>query len=194
MARPSQYLPEMTQPGRAHGSEREPVESLDFDQIYETEFGYVWNCLRRLGIPESDLPDLAHEVFLRVFGALAQYDRQRPLRPWLFGVCLRTASDFRRLARHRREVGSNSADMADVASGAEQHLGEEEDRRLVVAALQDLRLERRAVLVMHKIDGLTVPEISEALGVPLNTVYSRLRRGLADFTIAVRRLRKTYRG
>jgi DNA-directed RNA polymerase specialized sigma24 family protein len=47
---------------------------------------------------------------------------------------------------------------------------------------------------MHNIDGLTVPEISEALGVPLNTVYSRLRRGLADFTVAVRRIRKTYRG
>jgi RNA polymerase sigma-70 factor (ECF subfamily) len=184
----------MTRRDGVRGSEREPAETLDFDQIYETEFGYVWNCLRRLGIQESDLPDLTHEVFLRVFGALSQYDRDRPLRPWLFGVCLRTASDFRRLARHRREVGSSSADMADNGSGAEQQVGEAEDRRLVIAALQEVRLERRAVLVMHNIDGLTVPEISEALGVPLNTVYSRLRRGLADFTVAVRRIRKTYRG
>jgi RNA polymerase sigma-70 factor (ECF subfamily) len=194
MARSSQYRPQMTQRGRAHGDGRGPAASLDFDRIYELEFGYVWNCLRRLGIPESDLPDVSHEVFLRIFGALGQFDRGRPLRPWLFGICLKTASDFRRLARHRREVQGNSAEMIDAASSAEQRVGESEDRDLVVEALQALRLERRAVVVMHKVDGLTVPEISDALGVPLNTVYSRLRRGLIDFAAAIRRIRKTYRG
>jgi RNA polymerase sigma-70 factor (ECF subfamily) len=192
MARPSQYLPEMKRPAR--GDVREPAASLGFDRIYELEFGYVWNSLRRLGIPGSDLPDLSHEVFLRVFGALQHYDHRRPLRPWLFGVCLRTASDFRRLARHRREVHTGSVEMPDKGASADQLVVEGEDRDLIIQALQAVRLERRAVLVMNKIDGLSVPEISEALGVPLNTAYSRLRRGLIDLTAAVRRIRKTYRG
>ena len=74
------------------------------DDIYEREFRYVWQGLRRLGIPPRDLPDVTHDVFVTVFLNLHKYDRARPLRPWLFGVTFRVASDHLSLSRNKREV------------------------------------------------------------------------------------------
>jgi RNA polymerase sigma-70 factor (ECF subfamily) len=55
--------------------------------------------------------------------------------------------------------------------------------------MESMPLERRAVFVMHEIDGLPVPEVAQALAVPLNTAYSRLRLARRDFATAIERLR-----
>jgi len=45
------------------------------------------------------------------------------------------------------------------------------------------------VFILHELDECTMPEIAEALGIPLNTAYSRLRLASADLAATVRRLR-----
>jgi len=44
-----------------------PVTAVSFDAIYEEQFNYVWNCVRRLGVPEKDLEDACHDVFVAVY-------------------------------------------------------------------------------------------------------------------------------
>ena len=79
-----------------------PVDApVDLETLFDGEFSYVWNSLRRLGIHERDLEDMTHEIFLQVHRHWAAYDTSRPARPWLFGFCYRIAADYRRLARHR---------------------------------------------------------------------------------------------
>lgn len=166
-----------------------------FRAIFEAECGYVWHALRRLGVRERDLEDLAHDVFVTVHKRLADYDPRRPIKPWLFGIAFRHASDYRRLARNRLEivsalgVGGDSPEPADDSPGADVHYEQAEARRLVADALQSLDMDKRAVFVMHEIDGHAMPEIAEALKVPLNTAYSRLRLAREQFAVVVRRLR-----
>lgn len=169
---------------KAVAAARAPVE---FRDVYDAEVGYVWRTLRRLGVHARDLEDLCHDVFVVVFRHLNDYDPRRPIRPWLFGIAYRVASDYRRSARLRHEVTGASAEPASTAPPADEALAHEEARALVLRALDALTLERRAVLVMHDIDGQVMPEIAAALGVPLNTAYSRLRLARADFVAAVRR-------
>src|SRR5689334_8515619 len=76
---------------------------LTFRAIFEAEFAYIFNTLRRLGVREPDLEDVTHDVFITVNRLLSEFDPSRPLRPWLFGFAFRVASDYRRLARHIRE-------------------------------------------------------------------------------------------
>src|SRR5579862_3687219 len=75
-----------------------------FRAVFEREFDYVWASLRRLGVHDRDLEDVAQDVFVQVHKRLPNYDPSRPIRPWLFAFAVRCASDWRRLARHRVEV------------------------------------------------------------------------------------------
>ncbi|MHB8417701.1 MAG: RNA polymerase sigma factor [Myxococcales bacterium] len=159
-------------------------------ELYDREFVYVWNALRRLGIRGGDLEDLTQEVFVTALRRLPTYDPARPLRPWLFGIAVRHASDFRKLARHRREVPTEDGrEVADDRASPEAAAGASQARALVLRALEELEEDRRAVFVMHELSGHPIPEVAEALDVPLNTAYSRLRLARADFRAAVARLK-----
>jgi len=161
--------------------------------IFDEHFDYVWNALRRLGVRESDLEDLSHEVFLKVHTRLDDYDACRPLRPWLFGFAYRVASDHRRLARHRLEVLGAPVEAVDPVRPADERIQANEEQALVDTALAEMDFNRRAVLIMHDVEELPVPAIARELGVPVNTAYSRLRLARAELAAAVERLRKTER-
>lgn len=164
-----------------------PARPPDFRRLFELETGYVLRSLRRLGVAPADLEDMAHEVFLAVHGKLAVYDPARPLKPWLFAFVFRVASHYRRKARRETELQPadephDERDLADVA------LEKEANRRLVLEALDGIELDRRAVFILHELDGIAFPEIASTLGIPLGTAYSRLRLAREDFTATAQRL------
>ncbi len=162
-----------------------------FRVLFEEHFDYVYRSLRRLGVSERDLEDVTHDVFLEVHKASARLDPARPPKPWLFAFAFRVASDYRRLGRHRLtlvdEVDAQAVERTDEA------LLRADDRALVARALEGLDLDQRAVLVLHDIDEVAVPEIAASLDIPLNTAYSRLRAARSAFAEAVRRERARQR-
>ena len=171
-------------------SQRVATPELDFAALYEAELTHVWHSLRRFGVYERDLEDLCHDVFVAFYRARDRFDPNRPVRPWLSGIAFRVASDYRRRAQHRREWPGEPPEAPPCQEPrADDKMGAREDRRLVAAALEQLDENRRVVLVMHDIDEQGMPEIAEALGLRLNTAYSRLRLARVDFAAAVKRLR-----
>lgn len=165
------------------------IEHREFRALFEAECAYVVRAMRRLGVPERDCPDVAHEVFMIALRLLPSCDKTRPMRPWLFGIAIRVARNYRRLARVRREVSGEPADVPDGSRSPHDTLREQEERRLVSDTLDALDSEQREVFVMHEIIGLSMPEIAESLGIALNTGYSRLRLARADFAARIKRAR-----
>lgn len=159
-----------------------------FEAVFEAELGYVWTSLRRLGVQPRDLEDVAHEVFLKAYGAFASYDPSRPIRPWLFAFAFRFASDYRRLARHGTALYGDDEPAPDERPDAEQALLQRQREELVARALESVDIDRRAVFVLHELDEQPMPVVAEMLGIPLNTGYSRLRTAREEFTAALRRL------
>lgn len=153
-----------------------------FSSLFEAEFGYVCRALRRLGVREADLKDVAQELFVAVHGKLAAYDPARPIRPWLFSFAVRYASNYRRLARNREHIQGDDARL-----GASAH-SSIEARDLVLRALESLDFGQRTAIVMHDFEGFAAPEIADTLKIPVNTVYSRIRLGRAGFRKAVEAL------
>jgi RNA polymerase sigma-70 factor (ECF subfamily) len=166
----------------------------EFRAIFDGECAYVWHTLRRLGVHERDLEDVTHDVFVTVHRKLDDYDPSRPIKPWIFGIAYRVASDYRRLARHRREVVTAMSSVdggfepADERPAADERYETAQSRALVTEALGALEIDRRAVFVMHELDGHAMPEIARVLSIPLNTAYSRLRLAREQFSVVVRRL------
>jgi len=118
----------------------EPLPCPAFPEIFRDHLGYVWHALRRLGVHDRDLEDVAHDVFLAVLKKLDHYDPARPLRPWLFGFAFRFASDYRDLARHRHEVTHGGHEPPDPAPRALDGAIQNQALRLANEALGELEL------------------------------------------------------
>jgi RNA polymerase sigma-70 factor (ECF subfamily) len=156
-------------------------------RVYQRELDYLLGSLRRLGVPRRDIEDVVHEVFLVMHRRWHDYDRMRPLRPWLFGISFRVASAHRR--KRTREVTTDSVDIEDSGVRPDDAAVAGETRQLLLQALARVPLERRAVLVMHDVDEVAMREIASQLGIPLFTAYSRLRKARKELDTALTRLR-----
>jgi len=151
---------------------------------FQREFDYLHRSLRRLGVRSEDIEDDLQDVFLVLHRKWEEYDPSRPLRPYLFGIAFRVVAGRRR--RHQREVPGSPDDHAGTSPAPDQALDAASTRKLVLDALLEVPLQRRAVFVMHDIDEIPMREIAKALSIPLFTGYSRLRKARVEFEAAVR--------
>ena len=161
-----------------------------FRTLYEAHVDFVWRNLRRLGVYESDVDDRTQEVFVVAHRRFDQFeDRGHGPRAWLFQIVLRVASDARRHRRRHPEDpdGGDALGRAAVEAPQADALLRNEALSQLDAALDTIDVGRRAVLVLHEIEEMTAPEIAQVLGIPLNTVYSRLRVARAELEDALGR-------
>lgn len=162
--------------------------TVDFRDIFEQHSDYVLRTLRFLGVDRSDLEDVSHDIFLHVYRHFGSYDPTRPFRPWLYAFIYRTARDFRKLMRHRETATDNFAHHEDASPHPDVLVQRQQLQQLALRALDVLEPDERAVFVATTLDELTAPEISVALQIPLNTVYSRLRRAKSKFEAQAQQL------
>ena len=146
-----------------------------FDSLLRSELGYVLRTLARLGVKRADTDDMAQEVWLQVHGKWTDYDEARPPRPWLFAFAFRAAANYRRLARHRESPASEAVAREPAENDTEQAVSRCEERTLLLDAIQSLDLEHSSALVLVDIDEVSPRDAAEILGIPVNTVYSRVR-------------------
>jgi RNA polymerase sigma-70 factor, ECF subfamily len=161
---------------------------LDLPAIYDQHADFVWRSLRRLGVPERSVDDAVQDVFIVVHRRLGEFEGRSTLKSWLFGIARRVAHD------HRRRIGRKERDeeLPDVVadpSGATPAAEAEraEAVRTLHAILAGLDDDKREVFILAELEQMTAPEIAAALGVNLNTIYSRLRAARAAFEQAVAR-------
>jgi RNA polymerase sigma-70 factor (ECF subfamily) len=159
-----------------------------FRVMYEAHVDFVWRNLRRLGVAASEVDDKTQEVFVIAHRRFAEFeDRGHGPRAWLFQMVLRVASEARR--HRRRHPVDPDGGVAQERISVEPAQAAALDRREALGrldrALSRIDVGRRVVLVLHEIEEMTAPEIAESLGIPLNTVYSRLRVARGELEAAL---------
>lgn len=161
--------------------------SLVFADVFRENVPFAWRCLRRLGVSPGDVEDVCQEVFLIVHRKLGEFDFRSSVRAWIYGICVRKASDHRKLARMRHEHLTDV--MPDKGAPAEQgeHLEREQALAFLDKTLADLDDDKRAVFVLYEIEGLPMNEIATVVGSPLQTAYSRLHAARKHVEAAVKR-------
>lgn len=160
----------------------DPVSPGPLEQIYAEHFAFVWRTLRALGLPAAALDDAAQDVFVVVHDRLHSFVEGSSLRAWLFGIA-------RNVARRHHERGARSSPLQLVHPPAplEEQVQWRERADVVARFLASLDDGHREVFVAAQLDGMTAPEVAEALGLKLNTVYSRLRTARVRFEQAIAR-------
>ncbi|HZN49126.1 MAG TPA: sigma-70 family RNA polymerase sigma factor [Methylomirabilota bacterium] len=138
-------------------------------------------ALRMLG-SRAEAEEAAQEVFLRAHRAIADFRGDAKLSTWLYAIasrlCMnRLASGERRLLREGEET------LARIPSGHPSPADELERSERDAAlhrAIAELSDERRMVVVLRDLEGLSYEEIASALDLELGTVRSRLHRARMD--------------
>src|SRR6187431_2250834 len=109
--------------------------ATSFPEIFEQHARFLWRTLLNLGVPSREAQDLCQEVMIVVHRRLPDFDGDS-LRGWLYGICVRVASDYRRSARLRREIVTDTLpDTVDTADLAES-LDRERSARQLMTALE----------------------------------------------------------
>lgn len=129
----------------------------------------------------ADAEDLVQDTLLRAYQGIASFDGAHP-RAWLLTI-MRNA-EMNRTRRRRPPLLDDPEEVATVVP-----VGEASDPETLVVgpvfdavvedALGDLPVDARTIVQLVDVEGLTYAEASEALGVPLGTVMSRLHRARA---------------
>jgi RNA polymerase sigma-70 factor (ECF subfamily) len=141
----------------------------------------VWRSLRRFGVPERDVPDAAQHVFMTFFQHAAEIEGGNEPR-YLATVAVKVAANARRkLQRSREEELGEEALALPTEHTPEGLFHEKQLREELDRGLMTLPFEQRTVFVLYELEGFTLPQIAEALGTPLGTATSRLRRARVHF-------------
>jgi RNA polymerase sigma-70 factor (ECF subfamily) len=142
----------------------------------------------RLG---GDVEDIAQQVFLKVYLAIRRFDGRSSFSTWLYKIAVNETYDYLRKRKARKLVYES-----DLSADQEQRVGRlspevpgpgslerVEARQAVDRLLAELNPEERLMIVLKEVEGYSVEEISEAMGLNPNTVKVRMfraRRRLAD--------------
>src|SRR3954470_6383058 len=126
--------------------------------------------------------DLAQEALVKVYRSLGSFRFQSAFSTWLYSIVKNTYLDSikSRAGRERAlEEPLTDRDIAELhdAASAEERLLAKESRRTLMRALRDVPVAYRTVVALCDVQGLGYEEIAGALGVPVGTVKSRLKRG-----------------
>ena len=170
------------------------TESLSVSEVFEEHFSLVWRTLRRLGVRADSLDDATQDVFLVVHRRWQDFEGRSQLRTWLLGITLKVASDFRKKQRRQTQQFVTEAEpMAVDHQTPERLYASRQAGELMYRVLDSLRPIERDILVLVDLEQTPVADAALALGVNVNTAYSRLRVARQKFEISLQRQQKRLR-
>ena len=185
---------------------QEPVETFNDTQLVESlqegnerAFHLLlqrWNepifnfCLRMTG-DVDDASDCTQKTFIKVYQRIGTLKNSLALKSWMYQIALNQCRDelkrrdrfrFLRFSDNNDQMDSEFTAMEpisnDILDDPEISLQRSQLRMMLDAALMKIPAEQREIVVMKELQQLTFPEITVILGIPENTIKSRLYYGL----------------
>ncbi|MCC6908735.1 MAG: sigma-70 family RNA polymerase sigma factor [Phycisphaerales bacterium] len=165
----------------------------------------VFSLCSRMVNHREDAADLTQEVLTKVITGLSGFDGRSSLSTWIYRLAMNTSISHLRKRRTARagggsvvQGGLDSPDSGDawpkspvdLEPRADQSVQTNEQRRLLVEALQNLGDEARALLVLRDGRGLDYETIADVLDLRIGTVKSRLFRARVALRKALHELEK----
>lgn len=149
----------------------------------------IYNFVLRSVRDRDRAHDLVQDVFLKVVQRASQFKGDSKLSTWLYTIARNLCIDHSRkmvFRRHRsldapvrEDEGGTMLDRVEGKElGADRGTISNELQTLIAGAVEDLPDDQREVFLMRQVQGLPFKEIAKVVGVPENTVKSRMRYAL----------------
>lgn len=164
-----------------------------FDQLVRRWDRKIQGVIYRLVGNHDEARDLSQEAFLKAYRALGTFKQEARFSSWLYQIAINATRDRLRRRCRRTDLSLDDVEekgessLRDGAPSALELIESSDLSRAVAAAMAALPEEQREVVILKEYQGLTFPEIAEALDLPLSTVKTRLYRGLGQLRVRLER-------
>ncbi len=161
--------------GSARGGQK------DFKMLVEDCSATIHGVLVAMLRDREQARDALQVVFVRIWQRATTYDPARgTAEGWMIGIARNHAIDLLRVRKRRAETQpEDHHDLADTALTAERRLIVRDDVRKMLDCLDKMEPKKAGAVRMAYLQGLSYADLADRTGIPLNTVRTWLRRGLA---------------
>jgi len=160
-----------------------PDTKPTFETIYSTYYQSVCRWAKAAGTPVAEVEDVAQEVFIVVQRSLEAFE-DRGLKSWLYTITRRAAKDRRNSSWYQRwHRPAEDIDLDVIAGGAEDREIERMVARDAVDGLtRNMSCKKKTILIGFLMEERSGEELAAQLGVPIDTIWSRLRHARNETT------------
>jgi RNA polymerase sigma-70 factor, ECF subfamily len=145
--------------------------------LLERHFDFVHAVCRRMLRDPAAAEDARQEVLFRVASRIGSFDQRSSFRTWVFVIARNV------VLNEIRTRGHTPVPAGAIGATAESDEPHADTRLDIDTVLTQLSPSRRDVIVLRYLCDLSYQEVAEVLGIPVNTVRTRLRRALGDLRV-----------
>lgn len=151
----------------------------------------IYRAAVRMTRDRTKAQDVTQEVFLQAWRSFGKFEQGTNCKAWLFKILFHCV-DHERRSWWRVRLFRTDEEFVEQQLVARPPIPEKLTNEEILDALDSLREEYRAVVMLCDIEELSYKEAAEAIGVPVGTVMSRLSRGRAQLREKLDELAKDY--
>ena len=164
-----------------------------WEQIVRQNWRKVFNVAYKFVGKHDEAEDLTQDIFLKIFKALATFDRRANFQTWIISISRNLCIDHYRSVRKERQTIARDVDSSELQPATHERgpyaQAEHQDLRAQLRqALETLPVSLRTAVVLRDLQELSYQEIADRLGLPEGTVKSRINRGRIELAHQLRRL------
>lgn len=139
----------------------------------------IWSMARKFTYTREDAEDVVQEVFIEIWKYAGRYDRTKSSEiTFVALLARRKLIDCLRKAKRHPQFDCSIDAVPDIPNQAERKLKLYLEVKQAVKVINLLRPEQSKIVKMSVIEGMSHNDISQATGIPLGTVKSKIRNGL----------------
>src|SRR5687768_17964589 len=164
-----------------------------WEQIVRQNWRKVFNVAYKFVGKHDEAEDLTQDIFLKIFKALASFDRRANFQTWIISISRNLCIDHYRSVRKERQTIAREVDAGELQPVSSDRgpyaAAEHQDLRVLLRqALHTLPATLRTAVVMRDLQEQSYQEIADRLGLPEGTVKSRINRGRLELARQLKRL------
>src|SRR5918994_308929 len=168
-------------------------DQLAWEMIVRQHWRKVFNVAYKFVGKHEEAEDLAQDIFLKIFKALATFDRRANFQTWIVSISRNLCIDHYRSVRKERQtiardVDSNDLQPASTERGPYAAAEHQDLREMLRVALGKLPPTLRTAVVLRDLQEFSYQEIADQLRLPEGTVKSRINRGRLELARQLKRL------
>ena len=149
-------------------------------------YGKVAATVYRIIGKSAEAEDVVQEVFTEMAKAIKIYKRDSLFSTFLYRIAVNTAYKYIQKNLDRNETTEEPEfflQIGDSSSGSESSLIKQERAQMLNSAMKRISPEKRLVLTLYEVEGVSLKEIADILKQPLQTVWSRINQAKKELYV-----------